>query len=135
MRNKIYSIVAVFGIVLGLAFAAAHAQTPSKVEVDIPFEFSAGKKTLDRGVYTIKRMSANLVRLEKTGGESVILNAPVTLAATDPEAVERLVFNKYHEQYQLAEIWLTADTGREVRTKATPEKPERIELSLRTRQR
>lgn len=135
MRNKIYSIVTVFGIVLGLALATAQAQTPSKVEVDIPFEFSAGKKTLEAGVYTIKRMSGNLVRLEKTGGESVILNAPVTLAGTDPESVERLVFNKYDEQYQLAEIWLTSDTGREVRTKTTPEKPQRIEISLRTRQR
>ncbi len=134
MRNKIYSIVAVFGIVLGLAFATAHAQAPTKVEVDIPFEFSAGKKTLAAGVYTIKRMSGNLVRLQKTGGESVILNAPVTLAGTDDQAGERLVFNKYDEQYQLAEIWLTADTGREVRTKATPEKPQRIELSLRARE-
>ena len=134
MRNKIYSIVAVFGIVLGLALATAHAQTPSKVEVDIPFEFSAGRKTLEAGVYTIKRMSGNLVRLQKTGGESVILNAPATLAATDPQAVERLVFNKYDEQFQLTEIWLTADTGREVRTKATPEKPQRIEISLRTRE-
>ena len=135
MRSKIYSIVTVFGIVLGLALATAQAQTPSKVEVDIPFEFSAGKKTLKAGVYTIKRMSGNLVRLEKTGGDSVILNAPVTLTATDSQAVERLVFNKYDEQYQLAEIWLTTDTGREVRTRATPEKPQRIELSLRTRQR
>ena len=134
MRSKIYSIVTVFGIVLGLTLATAQAQTPSKVEVDIPFEFSAGKKTLKAGVYTIKRMSSNLVRLEKTGGESVILNSPVTLTSTDPESVERLVFNKYDEQYQLAEIWLTADTGREVRTKATPEKPQRIEISLRTRE-
>ena len=133
MRNKIYSIVAVFGIVLGLAFATAHAQTPSKVEVDIPFEFSAGKKTLEAGVYTVRKMSGNLVRLQKTGGESVILNAPVTLTDTDAQAVERLVFNKHDEHYQLAEIWLAADTGREVRTKATPQKPQRIELSLRTR--
>ena len=134
MRSKIYSIVAVLGITMGLALATAQAQTPSKVEVDIPFEFSAGKKTLKAGVYTIKRMSGNLVRLQKTGGESVILNAPVTLAATDAHAAERLVFNKYDEQFQLAEIWLTADTGREVRTKATAEKAQRIEISLRTRE-
>ena len=134
MKTKIYSLVTVFGIVLGLALATAQAQTPSKVEIDIPFEFSAGKKTLEAGVYTIKRMSGNLVRLQKTGGESVILNAPVTLTATDPEAVERLVFNKSDEQFQLAEIWLTADTGREVRTKTTPQKPQRIEISLRTRE-
>ena len=132
MKRKTYSIIAIFGIIFGLALATAQAQIPSKVEVDIPFEFSAGKKTLKAGVYTVKRMSGNLVRLQKTGGESVILNAPVTLAATDDQAGERLVFNKSDEQYQLTEIWLTADTGREVQTNAIPEKPQRIEISLRT---
>lgn len=132
MKRKTYSIIAIFGIIFGLALATGQAQTSSKVEVDIPFEFSAGKKTLKAGVYTVKRMSGNLVRLEKTGGASVILNAPVTLAATDDQTGERLVFNKYDERYQLAEIWLTADTGREVRTNATSEKPQRVEISLRT---
>jgi len=131
MKRGIYSIIAVFGIIFGLAVATARAQTSSKVEFDIPFEFSTGKKTLKAGVYTVKRISGNLVRIETTGGESVIVNAPVTLAASDDQAVERLVFNKNDDQYRLAEIWLTADTGREVQTNARPEKPQRIEISLR----
>jgi len=132
MKYKIYRIVAVFGIFLGLAVAGVQAQTPSRVEVKIPFEFSAGKSTLKAGVYSIKRMSGNLVSLRNVDDKStVILNAPVSLSTTDPNAVERLVFNKDGDRYALAQVWLTADTGRELLKQKKTEKPERIELSLR----
>ena len=132
MKNTIYRFVAILGIFLGFALTSVHAQAPSKVEVNIPFEFSAGKTTLQPGVYSIKRMSGNIVTLRSKDGESsVILNAPVTHNSIDPEAVERLVFNRYGEQYVLAQIWLTADTGRQVWTEKKPEKFERIEIALR----
>ena len=132
MKYKIYQIVAIFSIFLGLAVAGVQAQTPSRVEVKIPFEFSAGKSTLKAGVYSIKRMSGNLVSLRNVDDKSsVILNAPVNLSTTDPNAVERLVFNKDGDRYALAQIWLTADSGRELLKQKKAEKPERIELSLR----
>ena len=114
MRNQIYRMFAMLAVFFGLAVAGVQAQAPSKVEVDIPFEFSAGKATLKPGVYTIKRLSGNNLMLRRSDGKSaVILNAPLTLTSSDPESVERLVFNKYGEQYSLAQIWLTADTGRQ----------------------
>jgi hypothetical protein len=132
MKNQIYKLVAIFSIFLGLAVAGVHAQTPTRVEVNIPFEFSAGKTILRPGVYTIKRMSGNLVTLRNVDNKSsVILNAPVNLSSTDAEATERLVFNKYGEQYFLAQIWLAVDSGRQVFTEKKMEIPERIELSLR----
>ena len=132
MKNQIYRIVAILGIFFGLAVASVHAQAPSKVEVNIPFEFSAGKTTLQPGVYTIKRLSGNNVTLRSTDGKSsVILNAPVTNSSSDPEAVERLVFERYGEQYALSQIWLTADTGRQVWTEKKGERHERIVIALR----
>ncbi len=131
MKYKIYRIVAVFGIFLGLAVAGVQAQTPSRVEVKIPFEFSAGKSTLKAGVYSIKRMSGNLVSLRNVDDKTtVILNAPVSLSTTDPNAVERLVFNKDGDRYALAQIWLTADTGRELLKKAKTDNAERVEIAL-----
>lgn len=132
MKNQIYRLVAILGIFLGLAVAGVHAQAPSKVEVNIPFEFSAGKTTLPAGVYSIKRMSDNNVSLRsKDGRASVILNAPVTTNSTDPNAVERLVFERYGDRVALSQIWLTADTGRDVWTNKKGEKSERIEIALR----
>ena len=132
MKNKIYSFVAILGILLGLAVASVHAQAPSKVEVNIPFEFSAGKTTLPAGVYSIKRMSGNNVTLRSEDGKSsVILNAPVTNNSTDPNAVERLVFERYGDQFALSQIWLTADTGRQIWTNKKGQKSERIEIAFR----
>lgn len=132
MTNKIYTAIAIFTIFLGLAVTSAHAQTPSRVEVNIPFEFSAGKTTLKPGVYTVKRMTGNLVRLSNVDDKStVILNAPVNLSSTDVNATERLVFNKYGDEYSLAQIWLTADSGRQLLKQKKAQQPERIELSLR----
>jgi hypothetical protein len=129
MKYQTYKLVAILGIFLG--FASVHAQAPSKVEVNIPFEFSAGKTTLQPGKYTIKRMSANNVTLRSADGKSnVILNAPVTDTSSDPNAVERLVFEQYGDQYALSQIWLTAHTGRQIWTNKKGAKSERIEIAL-----
>jgi hypothetical protein len=132
MKNQIYRAIAIFAIFFGFAVADVEAQTASRVQVRIPFEFSAGKTTLKPGVYTIKRMSGNLVQIKNVDGDSsAILNAPVNLSSTNSEATERLVFNKYGHEYSLAQIWLTADSGRELLKEKKAGKPERIELSLR----
>jgi hypothetical protein len=132
MKNQTYRLVAILGIFFGFAVASVHAQAPSKVEVNIPFEFSAGKTTLQAGVYSIKRMSGNNVIVRSEDGKSsVILNAPITNTSSDPNAVERLVFEKYGEQYALAQIWLTADTGRQVWLNKKSTNSERIEIALR----
>jgi hypothetical protein len=131
MKYQISRVMAVFAIFFGLAVTSAHAQAPSKVEVNIPFEFSAGKTTLERGVYSIKRMSGNYLALRSDNGKTVVLNAPVTHTSNDPNSVERLVFNKRGEQYFLAQIWLTADTGRQISTERKANRSERIEIAVR----
>ena len=131
MKTTIYRFVAIFGIFLGFAVASVHAQAPSEVKVNIPFEFSVGKTTLQPGVYSIRRMSGNNVALRSEDGSRVILNAPVTHNSTDPNAVERLVFVKHGEQYALSQIWVTADTGRQVWTGKKGDKSERIDILLR----
>ena len=132
MNNKTYRMIAILGLFFGFAVASVHAQAPSKVEVNIPFEFSAGKTTLPAGVYTIKRMSGDNVLLQsKDSHARVILNAPVTTNSTDPNAIERVVFERYGDHVALSQIWLTADTGREVWTNKKGQKSERIEIALR----
>ena len=134
MKHHIFKLTAIFAILLGLAVTGVQAQAPSKVEVNIPFEFSAGTKTLQPGVYSIKRLSGNYLSLRRVDGKStVILNAPLNLTSIDPNAAERLVFKKYGEQYFLSQIWLTVDTGRELSVRKKDGKPEVVELSLRVK--
>ena len=131
MKNQIYRAIAIFAIFFGISVVVVEAQTASRVAVQIPFEFTAGKTTLKPGIYTIKRMSGNLVQIKNADGKAVMLNAPVNLSSTNPEATERLVFNKYGHEYSLAQIWLTADSGRELSNQKKSGQRERIELSLR----
>ena len=131
MRNQIYRAFAIFAVFFGLAVTGVQAQAPSKVEVDIPFEFSVGKATLKPGVYTIKRLSGNYLMLRRSDGKAMILNAPLTLTSSESNSVERLVFSKSGEQYSLSQIWLTVDTGRQLFVERKAGKPEHIELSLR----
>ncbi|HEV8186205.1 MAG TPA: hypothetical protein VGP83_00560 [Pyrinomonadaceae bacterium] len=132
MKNKIYRLIAIFGMFLGFATVNAQGQAASKVRVEIPFEFSAGTTTLHAGVYSIKRMSGELVTLRSEDGKSAVtLHAPVTDSSSDPNAVERLVFSKQGEQYFLSQIWLTADSGRQVWISREAEKGERIAVALK----
>ena len=133
MKN-LTKVFAIFAVFFGLAVTSAQAQAPSKVEVEIPFEFSAGKATLKPGIYTIKRLSGDNLMLRRSDGESaVIVNAPQTLTSSDPQSVERLVFNKSGEQYSLSQIWLTVDTGRQLFVRRKASRPEHIEISLRSK--
>ena len=130
---KIYRVVTVFSMFLALAAASVQAQAPSKLEVNIPFEFSAGKTTFKPGVYNIKRGSGSLLMLQNSEDKSsAMLNAPLTLSSRDTKAGERLVFEKVGDQYFLAQIWLTADSGRELIMDRKGAKAERIEISLRS---
>ena len=133
MKQQIFKLTAIFAIFLGLAVAGVQAQAPSKVEVNIPFEFSAGTKTLHKGVYSIKRLSGNYLTLRSADGKStVILNAPLNLTALDDKG-ERLVFKKYGDEYFLSQIWLTTDTGRELSVRKKSAGAEIVELSLSRR--
>jgi hypothetical protein len=132
MKHHLFKLTTIFAIFLGLAVTGAQAQAPSKVEVNIPFEFLAGTKTLQPGVYSIKRLSGNYLTLRSVDGKSaVILNAPLNLTSLDVQAGERLVFNKYCDQYQLSQIWLTVDTGRQLSVRKRAAKPEVIAVRIK----
>ena len=131
MKNQIYGAIAILAVIFALSFSTTQAQSASRIEVRIPFEFSAGSKTLRAGVYSIKRVSGDILMLKQVDGKAgVLLTAPITETSTDPNAVERMIFSKYGDRYQLSEIWLTSDSGRRVRRDRTDAKRERVEIAL-----
>ena len=147
MKNHVTRSIAILGLFFMLAIASVQAQTPSRVEVNIPFDFSAGKATLKAGAYNISRASGNALAIRSVDGKTTALvNAPLTIGSRDSKAGERLVFNQYGDQYFLAQVWLTVDTGRQLftsgaETKAGREyrlahkdaKPQRVEIAMQAR--
>jgi hypothetical protein len=102
-----------FGLFFMLAVVGIQAQSPAKGEVNIPFDFVAGKAKLKAGTYTIRRVSERTISLNNKDRKTVVIvNAALTVDATNSGSAERVVFNRYGDSYFLSEIWLSADRGR-----------------------
>lgn len=143
MKKTVTTIIAAVGLCLTMAVASVSAQTPTGAEVNIPFDFSAGKASLKAGTYVIIRKSDSMLQIRQANEKKTILvNAPLTIGSRDYRAGERLVFNRYGDEYFLTQVWFTADQGKQLlpssaETSAARElvkrnlKPERVEIAVR----
>jgi len=142
MRSKVVSSIGTLGLFFVLAIAGVHAQTAARGEVNLPFDFKAGSAALKAGQYSIKKMNGNVISFRtEDGSKRVLVDAPLVVGARASKAGARLVFNRYGDVYFLSQVWLNADTGRQVfPSKAESQarnaqlargiKPERIEVVL-----
>ena len=146
MRKQIFTSVAMFGLLLTLAVASVQAQSRSKIEVTIPFNFTVGDTNLQAGNYSVKFISHNALLLRSSDGkQSAIVVAPRAVSG-DKDKPERMVFHRYGDRYFLAQIWmLRSDSGRELYPSnaelrlakevqiAKNGKPQRVEISATAR--
>ena len=123
MKKQISRTLLGFFAVIMLA-AAANAQTSRGIEVQVPFDFVAGKKQLPAGHYTVRRIrvdseSALLIRGEGKGAEAVVL----TNSGGEDPAGASLTFRQHGERYFLAEVSIpgTASVREVTRTRAERE--------------
>jgi hypothetical protein len=115
MKNVVLKGFALMGLVLVLAMSNAQAQTSGKTTVRIPFDFVAGKSKLKVGTYSIRRVSDSaMVIRNEDNGTSAILSAPLALGIRAGEPGRRVVFNRYGDLYFLSQVWLQADSGRQL---------------------
>lgn len=144
MKNRVTTIVAALGLFLALAVVSVSAQTPTGAEVNIPFDFSAGKASLKAGTYIITRSGDKALQIRDANKKTILVNAPLTIGSRDFRSGERLVFNRYGNEYFLTQVWLTADEGKQLlpsnaETTAARElvkrnvRPQRVEIAIRRR--
>jgi hypothetical protein len=139
MKRKIIQMCSLFGLLIGLTFAA-QAQIGVQYRARIPFDFNVGNKTFAAGDYIIgvtdktAGQGSLTIRAAKGGAAKVILAIPKEVNARRTAA--RLVFNRYENQYFLAEM-LTPTLGAEFqKTKiedrfAREQKPKRETVTLK----
>jgi hypothetical protein len=143
MRNKVLSSIAVLSLFFVLAVAGVQAQRPTGIEVNLPFDFIAGKAALKAGRYNIRKLggNGNVISIRDEHGNPVVVDAPLTIGSRDAKGGARLVFNRYGDSYFLTQVWLTPEMGQQLfPTKAETKvraaqlakgiKAERVELSL-----
>jgi len=104
-KNIVSTLV---GLILLMAVAAplqADSAINHKMKVVVPFAFSAGEQLMPAGEYTVEVNPENgTVVLHPEGQNPVVLitNAKESMSSADRA---KLVFQRYGENYFLAEVW------------------------------
>ena len=101
--------------VLLMAAGSAYAQLGSKQELrfNVPFDYKVGNATMKAGDCSIHRAGTeNALVIRGNGSSALTLSGSVSGKAA---SATKLVFNKYGDQYFLAQIWIGGEnTGRQL---------------------
>jgi hypothetical protein len=113
MKKQAYIVIAMI-VLVGSMVVAAQAQTSGRTQLiaNIPFEFSAGAKTLPAGKYTIACVNPTsdqkVLQIRSLDGRnSAVLQMHSVNGKTQEGA--KLVFHRYGDRYFLAQAWTPAD--------------------------
>ena len=119
MKKQSLRIFLMFCVLAIVAVSPVEAQSSNEQTATIPFSFNVGGKTFPAGEYSVKRLNpqsdnAALAITSIDGRMSkVVLTTPVLASRVQESA--KLIFNRYGEQYFLAQVWTPADaTGLEL---------------------
>jgi hypothetical protein len=102
-------VMAVLGAMV--AIGPAHAQSESRVSVNIPFDFVVGNSALKAGVYRIETLEPGVLTLGSAGGQKRF-----ALVATDGNAASRngdayVVFTRYGSEVFLDKVVFSSDSS------------------------
>lgn len=116
MKKHSLRIFLMFGLFAILAASTAQAQSAAREQTaNIPFSFTVGDKTFAAGTYTIERVNprvdASPLVIKSQDGSSTKMVLTTSVHAAKAQSSSRLVFNRYGDQYFLAQVWAQADTS------------------------
>ena len=103
MKPILFVVITVLG--LALSNVPAHAQTGSRVFVNIPFDFSVGNTTLKAGSYTIEQLQSGILAFSSHDGKEhqFALTVPGDSGNQSQEA--HLVFMRYGSEAFLNKVF------------------------------
>ena len=130
MKRQAFNLISLLSLLL--VAGSAIAQT-SQVRSNVPFNFTVGDKTLPAGTYDIGAMNSsggNMLLLQARDGDSSMVVGSVAAQTLKPADKTKLVFNRYRDQYFLAEIWVEGATRGRQLPKTSREKELAKELAL-----
>lgn len=138
MKNIVVRTFVMASLISVLSGVSAQART-ARIQFKIPFDFVAGKARLRAGSYSVRQVSSTTWAIRSDDGKTATLvNAPLTIFSKDATEGARLGFNRYGDEYFLAELWLRADVGRQLypsESELRTAKEQRLNEPLASRQR
>lgn len=107
MKKKVIQICSLVALVVGL-MVSAQAQIGTQYRAHIPFDFNVGNQTLPAGDYTIsltnpmRFVDVLTIRDTKSGKAQIV--TLLASSSSDRSQLSKLTFNRYDDQYFLAEV-------------------------------
>ena len=104
-------LFAVLMIVLGTAISGtpAHAQTGSRVSVNIPFDFVIGNAPLKAGSYTVEQVESGILSFSGRDGREHRFALTVLEDSANGSHHSHFVFTRYGTEAFLNKVFLSAD--------------------------
>lgn len=124
--------LAVLIVAIGFLPAVLHAQMVIKTplfRVDVPFAFMAAGVHLPAGSYIVSHVDPSLILVETQDGKARAL-VHVAIENSNSSTPAKLVFNKYGDQYFVAQVWTEQDQQVHHCTKC----PAEMQLAAQARQ-
>ena len=115
MKKQVLMVLTTLSLFVTLAAVSVYAQSDMRLNVNIPFEFTVGHKTLPAGEYTVKYVAHTALMIQSADctTSQIFFANPTGPGKRRYEA--SLVFNQYGDRYFLSTIWTaTNDTGLEL---------------------
>jgi hypothetical protein len=109
MKRQALSLISLLSLLL--MAGSAIAQT-IHVRSNVPFNFSVGNKSFPAGAYDIGTISSDsrVLLLQARDSKSSMMVGSNAAEASKSADRTKLVFNRYRDQYFLAEIWTEGAT-------------------------
>lgn len=147
MKKQSLRIFLMFVCLAIPAVATAHAQSSDEHRAFIPFTFSVGNKSFPPGEYNVRSLNPqsdkSVLSIRSADGRmnKAVITIPVQAGSAHEKA--KLVFNRYGDQYFLAQVWAEADdiglalpksrAERALERDAGEDVPERLTVALNPR--
>jgi hypothetical protein len=112
MKKQAYTMIATIVLVGSMAVAAQAQSSGTQWIANIPFEFSAGDKTLPAGEYTVRQTNPHsdvaALQIRRRDGSVSAMVLAVSVIGREPES-PKLIFRRYGNQYFFAQAWVDGD--------------------------
>jgi hypothetical protein len=107
MKPMLFVLITVLGAVL--AIAPAHAESDSRILVNIPFDFSVGNTPLKAGSYSISELRSGILTFSSQDGQGALFALTLPDESANRSHQAKLVFTRYGSEAFLHKIFLSGD--------------------------
>jgi len=111
VKEQAVRALAMSSLAVVLAVASARAGSSTRIEVDVPFDFTIANQALPAGAYTVTQEATGVLRIRSLDhrASAAALGEVIRGRGRNGDAV--LVFERYGERCFLAEAWLGLGGG------------------------